>query len=213
VLGFAVLVVSIGVVGPARMLENLLISMTDTTEFSEGYTDKAFRHVSAGDELSVVLNALGEPLNQRDATPYIAWLYSPEDQAVRAFKKSGEYPDISGSFTILTFTEDGTFDGAFGQLSTGGQPGLMVASGLARVGDGHNTLAIKKADIDTLKSKQATREVMEAKYGKPDGVFASPVVTWLYFSRSAKSGNYRQRMIGLDRDGKVCRKIDTIYWD
>ena len=81
------------------------------------------------------------------------------------------------------------------------------------MGDGQNFLGIKNTEIESLKKAGATRMEIEAKFGKPSGVFKSKVVRWLVYSKSPSSGNYQRCWIGLDAEGNVAVIKAERYWD
>ena len=198
-------------VGPLGTLGHIIMSLSEDTEFAPGYSERAFQQIAIGDAEASVRAALGAPLSERRVEPYVCWLYAPDPAP--EFEANGSYPDIQFSFTAIEFEEGGTFAGAFGQISNGSSKGLLSVSASASFGDGMNTLSLTQAQIDMLKEEQATPQEIEARFGKPSAIFKSRVAKWLHYSHSPGSTHYRQRFIGIDRNGKVCRKRSEFYWD
>lgn len=199
-------------ISPLEIIRGVVIYLSEDTEYAPGYSESAFRQISIGNTETSVKKALGNPLTESYAESYIRWLYAPDP--IPEFEEDGEYPDMRYSFTTIDFAEDGTFVDAFGQISHGSSSTLLGTSGSGTIlADGGNFLSITNAQIKKLKSEKATSVQIEAKFGKPQAVFESRAVKWLQYSHSPGSKNYRQRLIGIDRDGKVCRKIDAIWWD
>jgi len=212
-LAFLLLVAVTAYVGPLALARGLLISITEDTEYAPGYSESAFRGIAVGDTEASVRSALGAPLGETVAVPCLRWLYVPDPQPVSEFEKNGAYPDFRFSFTTIDFGADGTFADAFGQISHGSSSTPLGASGSGSFGDGVNTLSIRNADIEKLKAEKATTQQIEERFGRPQARFESKAVKWLQYSRSPGSKNYRQRLVGIDGDGKVCRKEDAIWWD
>jgi hypothetical protein len=214
---FALIVLLAGVVaylGPRDVLSNILISFSEDTEYAPGYSERAFRRVRVGDTDVSVQGALGLPLTETPAVPSVRWLYTPDLGPVRDFEETGAYPDMRFSFTVIEFGEDGVFADVFGQVSHGTSSTLLGASGHATIlADGANTLSLSNAEIEKLKSERATAADLEAQFGKPQAIYESKAMRWLHYARSPASKNYRQRLIGIDRDGKVSDKVDEIWWD
>lgn len=198
-------------VGPIEILRHFVMRLTEDTKYAPGYSERAFQQIAVGDSEASVRTALGAPLLEGKAEPYIRWLYAPDSSP--AFEVSGSYPDFRYSFTAVTFGEDATFVDAFGQISHGSSKGLFGVSGSGSFGDGMNTLGLTQAQIDKLKAEKATMKEIEAKYGKPSATYTSRVARWLQYSTSPGSKNYRQRAIGIDREGKVCQKQSEFWWD
>ena len=198
-------------IGPHKVLSRAVISVSEDTEYAPGYSEKAFRLVEIGDTESSIREALGIPLKKSNVHPYMRWLYAPNPSP--DFETDGSYPDSRYSFTTIDFREDRTFVDAFGQISDQSRTGLLKVSSSSSFGDGVNTLSLTKADIEKLKAEKTTPEQVEAKFGKPRAVFESHVTKWLQYSHSPGNTHYRQRMIGIDRNGKVRRKVNEIYWD
>lgn len=208
------LVATIAYIGPLEVVRGIWISVTEDTEYAPGYTEIAFQKISIGDSEVSVRKALGAPLNEEGTDPSLRWLYTPHPEPVDAFGKEGEYPDVRFSFTEFSFGEDGTFIGAFGQVSHGStSTAAGTSTSSIMMGDGANSLSLSDADIEKLKAAKATPAEIEVKFGKPQAVFDSKSVRWLKYSHSPGSKNFRQRAIGIDRAGKVCRKVGGIYWD
>ena len=203
----AALLAAVLYVGPAKILGDFIMRVTEDTQYAPGYSERAFQQIGVGDTEAAVKAALGAPLSESKAEPYVSWLYAPD--AHPDFEASGRYPDMRFSFTEIKFDQERAFLGAFGQISYGSGGG----SGSGAWGDGVNTLGITQAQIDEFKSAKATTKEIEAKYGKPNAAYESHVVRWLTYSTSPGSKNYRLRAIGIDRDGKVCRKQSEFYWD
>lgn len=199
-------------VGPRKLLESVVISLTEDTAYSPGYSESAFEQIAIGDTEANVRGTLGLPLREWSEEPFVRWLYAPEPSP--EFEADGSYPDIRFSFTTIEFGQDRTFVDAFGQISQESSTTILGSSGSASfLADGSNTLSLTQEEIDKLKNEKATPEQIEARFGKPRAIFESRVVNWLQYSFSPGSTDYRQRLIGLDRDGRVCRKVNDIYWD
>ena len=199
------------IIGPRKLVGNFLISTLGDTEFGPGYSEKAFRQIGIGDSEASILTKLGPPLNTGTDEPFVSWLYAPDPHP--DFATNGGYPDTRYSFTTIRFDEKGQFKEALGQISHGTTKSLLSVSGSGSWGDGINTLSISNAEIERLKAEKARPHQIEATYGKPQAVFDSRVTKWLRYSHSPGSTHYQLRMIGLDREGKVCRKISEFYWD
>lgn len=198
-------------VGPHELLLRVYLAATEDTEYAPGYSERAFRAVELGDAEAEVLAALGEPLSERVGEPSTTWLYA--DGGHGRFEARGHYPDIRHSFTTLHFHEDGTFDYAFGQLSGSSEAGLLRTTLTSTTGDGANTLGLSDSQVEELRASGATTVELEARFGPPDAVHRSDVVRWLVYSHSPGSHNYRQRLLGVDRDGRVCEKVSEPWWD
>ena len=164
-------------IGPHKVLSRVVISMREDTEYAPGYSENAFRLVEIGDTESSVREALGVPVQESKTDPYVRWLYAPHPSP--DFETGGSSPDSRYSFTTVDFGEDGTFIDAFGQISDPSSIGLLSVSRSSSFGDGVNTLALTKADIEKLKAEKATPEQVQAKFGKPRAVFESHVTKWL----------------------------------
>lgn len=205
------LVATIAYLGPLEIIKGIWISLSEDTEYAPDYTESGFREISIGDSETSVKEALGAPIREDSVEPSLRWLYTPHPEPVEAFGKDGEYPDIRFSFTTITFDEKGMFESAFGQISHGS---TSTGSSSATIfGDGNNSLTLTDAQIAELKAEKATPDEIEAMFGKPQAVFDAKTVKWLKYSHSPGSKDYRQRLIGIDRTGKVCRKVDAIWWD
>ncbi len=203
--GAAVLYVS-----PLAVLRHGVMFLSEDSEFAPGYSESAFRRVAAGDSEASVRAALGAPLSDFSAEPFIAWLYAPDPQP--DFPATGQ-ADPTVSYTVIRFGEDGRFAGGFGQIAHGSSGGLLGAQITLSYGDGVNSLALKNAEIERLKAEKATPEQIEARFGAPIARFESLAARWLQYSRSPGSKNYRLRLIGIDREGRVCSKRRELYWD
>lgn len=210
----ALVMVAFAFIGPREIFRNLYISLTEDTVYSAGYSEVAFQEIEIGDAEAIVNSSLGVPLYEAGQVPYIKWLYTPDREPIEAFETEEKYPDTRYSYTVVTFGEEGNFMGAHGQLShrSSSSPG-GVSSGATIFGNGVNTLALTDADIAELKELGATTESVADRFGKPQAEFDSRVVKWLTYSRSPGSKNYRKRKIGLDENGKVCRKVSEVWWD
>lgn len=213
VLGAAIFLLAgiVAYVGPVAILRQVTILLSEDTEYAPGFSERAFRKIQLGDTEATVRATLGAPLRIDDAKPYVSWLYGPAPAP--EFEADGTYPDVRFSFTAIRFDENGTFDGAFGQISRRSGTSLLGASATVSIGDGANTLSLTKAEVEKLKAAKTTPGQIAARFGKPQASFESRVAKWLVYSRSPGSRNYRQRLIGTDRDGNVCRKVSEIYWD
>ena len=200
--------------GPRELLQSIVISVSEDTAYAPGYSESAFQEIAIGDTESGVREALGPPLKVFTANPCTIWLYTPDSDPVPAFEANGSYPDMRYSFTAVRFGEDGAFVEAFGQISHGSKTSpLDVSASALFLGDGTNTLPLTSAEIEKLKSEKATADQIEARLGKPRSVFRCRARKWLQYSHSPGSKNYRLRMIGIDRDGKVSRVRREFYWD
>jgi hypothetical protein len=197
--------------GPVKTLRGVIVALSEDTAYAPGFSESAFREIAIGATETSVRAALGAPLSEAAVEPYTGWLYAPNPQP--EFATTGSLPDSRFSYTCIRFGEGGRFNDAFGQIANGSSTGPFSASGSCAIGDGINTLSLTDADIATLKAERATPEQIEARFGKPRSVFESRVARWLHYSRSPGSTHYRQRFIGIDRDGKVCRKVSEVHWD
>ena len=210
--GLALILVAWGIytIGPKSILQEIVITISEDTEYSSDYSEKAFLGIKIGDSEASVLNTLGVPLSEVNTKQFERWLYAK--QSTPGFEKEGQYP-ASISFVTVDFDEHGKFNGSFGQTVNGTTAGLAgVSTSISFQMDGGNVLLTKEM-IDKLKTDQATKKQIEMKLGKPRSVFKSHVKKWLIYSRSPGSNDYRQRKIGIDQDGKVSRIISKIYWD
>lgn len=210
----AVFALLIGVLlhfGPMNIVANLWVFVFGDTEYVPGYSERAFRGLTTGDSEATVLVALGKPHRSWASEPYTLWLYASDPHP--EFAEDGDFPDMRHSFTSIRFSADGRFVDAFGQISHGSSMSLSGGSASVSFGDGMNTLKLTDAEIAKLKMAGATPPQIEARFGKPRGVFESRVVKWLQYSWSPGSKDYRKRLIGLAHGGAVCRKVSGIYWD
>lgn len=206
----ALVVAAIAWIGPVEFLREVVMLLAEDTKYAAGFSPRAFDAVAIGDSEASVVAALGAPLREDADEPHCLWLYAPS--AHPDFEDSGDLPDARCSFTRIRFGEDGGVDGVWGQMAHGSQGGIGSQSTVL-FGDGFNTLGITNAAIEALKARRATKAQIQEQYGPPRHVFEARAVRWLVYSFSPGSGHYRQRMIGIDREGKVCRKVRRIYWD
>jgi hypothetical protein len=109
-----ILIAVISVIGPLNIVTSVVISLSEDTEYSAGYSESAFQKVEVGTGEAAVRSVLGAPLKESAAKPYMRWLYTPTTEPVREFEENGGYPDIRFSFTTVDFGEDGLFTDAFG---------------------------------------------------------------------------------------------------
>jgi hypothetical protein len=167
------------------------------TEYAPGYPESAFRTVKIGTPEEEVLRLLGEPLQVREAAPYIWWLYS--DQAQPNFETDGH---ASGNYTRIWFNQAGLVERIFGQLTAGNS---------IFVGGGNNYLGLSDATIESLKGK--TQPEIQELYGPPTSIHESRVTKVLVYSRSPSSSNYMLRTIGINPQGQATRIQHEIYWD
>ena len=167
-------------IGPLEILSSVVVSFSEDTEYAPGYSESAFRKTAIGDTEASVRGAIGTPLSESKAEPYVRWLYAPNPSP--EFEADGSYPDIRYSFTTIDFGDDGTFVDAFGQISGGSSTGSLNVSGSGSFGDGVNTLSLTKAEIEKLKAEKATLEQVEARFGTPRAIFESQVTKWLRLS-------------------------------
>lgn len=213
-LAFALLIGAVIFIGPLNIITGLMITLTEDTEYAPGYSERSFRAIKVGDSEASVRHALGTPFEETPTSPYLRWLYTPNPEAIASFEKQGDYPDIRYSFTTIDFNETHIFTKAFGQISHGSSSSPLGVSGSATIfGDGTNSLSLSNAEIDKLKASKTTPQQIEARFGRPQARFDSKTALWLTYSRSPGSKNYRQRKIGFDGKGRVCRKVDEIWWD
>ena len=97
----------ISAIGPLNMVTSVVISLSEDSEYSAGYSESAFQNVEVGAGEDAVRSVLGAPLNESAAKPYMRWLYTPTTEPVREFEENGGCPDIRSSFTTVDFGEDG----------------------------------------------------------------------------------------------------------
>lgn len=214
-IGGAVLLIAVAVVvtvvGPKKVFGAVYFALLSDTEFSSGYSNKAFGEIKVGDSEADVIAALGAPLSERSVEAYTNLLFS--SAPVSRFNSDG-IAKGELDFTVFTFSSEGKFQSAYGQIFGGktgeGFENVEITIG---IGNGLNFLGIKEPEIDSLKKAGATQAEIEAKYGKPSGVFKSKVVRWLVYSKSPSSGNYQRCWIGLDAEGNVAVIKNERYWD
>ncbi|MGY8643801.1 MAG: hypothetical protein ACKVJU_22240 [Verrucomicrobiales bacterium] len=214
-IGGAVLLIAVFgivvIVGPKKALGSVYFALSSDTEFAPEFSEKAFLEIEIGDSESVVLAALGKAIEERDTKAYSKLLFA--NASASDFEKEG-ITNGDLDFSVFRFSAEGNLQSGYGQIF-GGRSG----SGLANVqvtigmGDGQNFLGIKNTEIESLKKAGATRMEIEAKFGKPSGVFKSKVVRWLVYSKSPSSGNYQRCWIGLDAEGNVAVIKAERYWD
>ncbi len=215
VAGGSLLFLAFLLAGPREILNSVLGSLREDTSYSSGYSESSFQQIVIGDTEGSVRAALGTPLSESIVEPFVRWLYVPDSavDVVPGFQADGRFPDMRFSFTSIEFDAQGTFVDAIGQISDGSSSVLIGPSASTSFGDALNTLSITKAEIEKLKAEGATYSDVAAKFGKPNAVFESRVAKWLQYSHSPRGTHYRQRLIGIDEHGKVCRKVDDFYWD
>ena len=211
VLGLTVLVlVSLWIVGPRQLLQRLVVSLSEDTEYSTGFSEEAFRSIQLGEAETHVNSTLGVPLEERVTEPYKEWLYTADANA--EFASSGVIQEPV-SYTVLSFDEQGYFQGARGQISHGTATSGLTISSSGSFGDGQNFLRLTNAEIAKLQAAKATQADLQVRFGAPRETFTSHVTRWFRYSRSPGSTHYYIRMIGLDASGAVVRKRSEIYWD
>jgi hypothetical protein len=203
------LVAGIAIVGRHAMVVAASVFALGDTEYAEGFDEAAFRGIALGQPEASVHTTLGAPLEERPTAPFTLWLYATDP--VPGFAVDGSLPGGQTSFTCLHFDEHGGFEGASGQVARGVSWGLFGASTSVTIGDGENTLKLTDAEIERLRGTNG--DSIARRFGPPDARYTSQVVRWLHYSRSPGSTHHRQCRIGIDRDGRVCAKIDRLYFD
>lgn len=198
---------------------------SEDTEYAASYSEPAFQAIKDGESLEDVEKKLGKPLRTQSVTPHTLWLYAPVDYP--AFSKTGVYPSIECECNVISFDETGKFVRAYGQsagqvagaadgqsvvYTSGSFPIKDPASIGARAGV-PGPLKLSAPLYRKLLAEKATQKEIRNRFGKPKAEFASRVSKWLVYSHSPSGGNYRKRMIGLDKQGRVCDKRSEFYWD
>ena len=201
--------IGVAVIGPTETLKRIFLVLSEDTEYAEGFSDQAFRSLELGTTESQVIDTLGEPLEERPSTPYTAWLYAPDPEL--EFNDQGTMEAVNPSYTQFLFDADGILMDVIGQVATGSRSNGFSTSYTTLFGV--NTLNISQQEIDALKQSGADQALMEERYGAPQSTHEHRVVRWLRYTRSPKSTNYRQRAVGIDKEGLVCAINDSIWWD
>lgn len=207
VLGLACVV---AVVGPTKLLQHAFLLLGEDTAYAPGYSEKAFQEVQIGSSKEAVVAHLGNPLREDSAAPHTLWIYSPTPQA--SFKTSGQ-PDAMSTYTVFKFGTNGVLTDVYGQVLESSEKGLFGVQTTISMGNGSNSLSLTRKQIDALTTAGITPEAIEARFGAPQAQFNTQVSTWLIYSHSPGSKDYRLRWIGVDSAGKVSRKRSEIYWD
>jgi hypothetical protein len=187
---------------------SLLFWLNEDTRFAPGYTEKAFHSIAVGDPESRVTNLLGAPLSVYTNEIWTGWVYA--GAPLPDYAATGEI-GMDASATWFVFTPAGRVISVDGQLSAPGSQGSFSSTRSISTGPGMNFLKLSPEQIADLKGK--TRAEIEAKFGKPTAVRESRAARRFFYSDSPSSANYRQRVIGIDADGKVVELDDRLYFD
>ena len=204
-------IIGVAVVGPRETLQRIFLILSEDTEYAEGFSHRAFRSLELGTTETQALDTLGEPLEEWPSVPYTAWLYAPDPEL--EFNDQGTVEAVNPSYTQFLFDAEGILTDVIGQVATGGRSNGFSTSFTAMFGPGVNTLNISAQEIDALKQSGANQALMEERYGAPQSTHEHRVVRWLRYTRSPTGSNYRQRAVGIDKDGHVCAINDSIWWD
>jgi hypothetical protein len=70
------LMIVIGIVAVAFGLLLMFTRGLFSTRYAPRYSEAAFERIAAGDDMSIVIGALGEPLNKRTNRQFIVWAYT-----------------------------------------------------------------------------------------------------------------------------------------
>lgn len=108
------------------------------TQYAPGYSEAKFKAIKLGYAEQVVLSSLGQPFSTEDTQPYVAWVYSADNQ--RRFSRTGEG---SGTYTTVRFDADNRVVSINGAVQT--------SVNTFSFGEGLNYLKLTQAQINKLK--------------------------------------------------------------
>lgn len=209
-------------------LARLLFGLKEGTRFAPGYSEEAFYSIKLGDDESTVTKLLGAPLftwtNDTRILSFARtmqalcgnppkmfpnghrthWAYA--SGPIPAFSSQGRLED-DVDYTVFTFDGSGRVEEVFGLLVSAKQVGFLSASRTVSAGDGLNFLKLSDAQIVMLKGKGFAE--IEASFGKPTAVRESEPLKMLSYTDGSPPGkSYRERIIGINAEGKVAEIED-----
>lgn len=198
-------------------LQDAFRMLSEDTEYAPGYTEQAFNSLKIGQTVEDVESKLGKPLRSKTNVPLSRWLYAPE--VPKDFESNGHYPSMEKECNVITFDKDGVFLESHGQSAgTIDRPdrdgNVMIISGLMSPdGVTPGPLGITRQVRDELKNTKISSTAFLERFGPPQAKYITRAVKWMVYSHSPSGGDYRQRMVGIDEDGRVCEKWSQFYWD
>jgi outer membrane protein assembly factor BamE (lipoprotein component of BamABCDE complex) len=162
------------------------ILLGESTKYSKGYSERAFRQVKRGMTVSEVLSLVGTPLNQDTQQWSEVWSYWPsESPPITSQSQNGsKIYNVFGKVSHLQFTQPGIVAAISGDYLDSNLVGLTREQVLARLGE----------------PKERVLKAFEIiyHYSSPD---------------AAGSGTYKRREVHFDTAGKVSSIVAEVYYD